>query len=194
MKFGTSFDIAANVILHDNLGAVRDDRSADTSIAFEHSQHDSLTSFLIFLLKANSPALVHIANLPADEGFIDFDLAVKHSAGQFILHGEPNSVPHEPRGFLSDAKSSMELPGAIPVLAIGNHPGCGEPLVQRDRRVLKDCPNLHGELPPGMLGRALPAPMLRLIMHLGATAGRADNAVRPTTRNKIVNAVLRVGK
>src|SRR6266404_7006568 len=48
-------------------------------------------------------SLVHVAGLTADESFIHFDVA-SEIANRSILDSQPDTVKHEPRGLLSDAK------------------------------------------------------------------------------------------
>ena len=100
--------------------------------------------------------MVHIANLAANEGFIDFDFAVQLAAIETILHGQSDTLEHEPCSLLTHSDSAMEFLGTKPVLAIGKLPHGEQPLVQADCRVLKDGPDLDGELSLGMPSFALP--------------------------------------
>jgi hypothetical protein len=56
--------------------------------------------------------------LSADKGFINLHLTTQFSASEIALPGEPSTLQHEPRCFLSDAHSAMDLPGGNAVLAI----------------------------------------------------------------------------
>jgi len=51
-----------------------------------------------------------------------------------------------PSGFLSDANRPCQLATADTILSIGDCPHGNEPLVQAERRILKDRPDLDGEL------------------------------------------------
>src|SRR5207249_5718842 len=64
------------------------------------------------------------------------------------LHREPDAVKHEPAGFLCDTERPRQLVGADAVLAVGEHPQRGQPLVEPDGAILEDRPELHRELPP----------------------------------------------
>ena len=59
---------------------------------------------------------VHVAGLAADESFINFDFASQAFRQCRVLHRKANPVKHEPRGFLGDADSAVNLPGANPIL------------------------------------------------------------------------------
>jgi hypothetical protein len=137
---------------------------------------------------------VHVPGLATNECFVHFNLTVQVAARKLVLHGKADSMTHEPSCLLSHTDSAVKLPGAIAVLTVGNHPGSREPFVQSDRRVLKDRPNLDGELPLGVLGRTLPAPMLRLVMHFSIAATRARYTIWPSPRDQVVNAVLWIGE
>ena len=96
-----------------------------------------------------------LPRLAADVGLVDLDLA-----GDLVeapgLHGEPDAVQHEPCRLLRDAERAAEFVGADPVLAVGDEPDGGEPLVEAERRVLEDRPDLDGVLL--LAGLALPEP------------------------------------
>ena len=120
--------------------------------------------------------LVHEASGPADEGFIDFDFAFQF-AERHRLHGEPDAVQHEPRGLLGHAEPACQFVGADAVLAIGEHPEGGEPLVEPNGRVLKDRPELDGELLLAAL--ALPDAASREEGDFLGLAQRAGRAIGP---------------
>src|SRR5438067_1229290 len=65
---------------------------------------------------------------------------------------------HEPSGFLRNAEIASNLIRADPVFAVANHPHGHEPLVERERRILKDRVDLDGKLLPALF--TLP-PLLR---------------------------------
>jgi hypothetical protein len=116
-----------------------------------------------------APSLVHVASTTTDEGFIYFDLT-GHRLETTFLHSQPDSVIHKPCGLLSDAERTGHLIGRDPVLAVDHHPQGGQPLVQAERRVLEDRPDLDGELFFASL--ALPqAPSAEEGMLTGATTG-----------------------
>src|ERR1035441_9327236 len=81
---------------------------------------------------------VHIARLAADEGPVTIHLASQLATVGFILHGKPDSMEHEPRGFLGHIQGAMELPGGDAVTVGGDQPHCRKPLVQADWRGFAD--------------------------------------------------------
>jgi hypothetical protein len=136
---------------------------------------------------------VHVAGLPTDEGFVRFDLA-----GEFVdgshTQSMTDSVIHEPRGFLSDADSAVNLVGTHAVPAIHNLPHCGKPFIQTKRGVLKNSPGLRGELPVVVAAPTLPAVVLLHEGDLLASAPRAGDAVRPAPRYNVLTAIDGIGK
>src|SRR6185503_18178306 len=105
------------------------------------------------------------------------------------LHSKANSVDHEPRRFLRDTERPVNVVRANAVFAIDDHPNGSQPLVQTERRILEDGADFNGEL--SLLVRALALPLVLLLQkrHVFASAGRAFNAVRPSARGKIIQAI-----
>jgi hypothetical protein len=106
--------------------------------------------------------------------------------------GHADTVKHEPSGFLSDIDSAGKLPRTNAVLAISQEPHSRKPLVQTERGVFKDRPDLHGELALRVVSAALPTQALLLKGDFGASAGRANYTVRPTARNKVRQTIGRL--
>lgn len=177
---------------------------ADRSSDLQDIRHFIATAFenphdcgLVFAASgSNSPLvlfLVHIARLAADESLVHFDFAtgttqLDERAG---LHRKANPVQHEPCGLLGDAKSAGHFVGTDSVFAIGNHPNSDKPLVQRQRRILKDSPDFDRELPFGVDALALP---LALILEehgvLAATSGADHDAIWPAQLDHELEAVI----
>ena len=139
-----------------------------------------------------SLVLVHAARLATDESLIDFYLASQFAAP--ALHCQPDAMQHEPSGFLSYADGAVNLPRANPVLAIGNHPDSRKPLVQSERRVLKDSSDLYAELEFRMASFALPETARGYEGNLFASASRARDAIGPSARHQIVQAIVGIGE
>jgi hypothetical protein len=99
--------------------------------------------------------VVHEAGLAAHVGLVSLALAreLVEAAG---LHGEANPLQHEPRGLLGHADRAADLVGADAVLRVHQHPRDREPLVEADRRILEDGPDLHGELALALAASAPP--------------------------------------
>jgi len=91
---------------------------------------------------------VHVPGLAADEGFIHFDFGSRPAKfhERAFLQGQPDSLEHEPRGFLRDAEAPVNLVGTDAVLAVHQHPDGRKPLVQAERRVLEDSAGLERKL------------------------------------------------
>src|ERR1039458_378365 len=96
-----------------------------------------------------------------------------------------DAVIHEPRRFLRDADGAMDFVGTHAVLAVHYLPHRHEPLVQAERRILKDGAGLCGELASIVARAALPAVVLLKERHVGASASRALNALRPAARYNV---------
>lgn len=157
------------------------------------AEHDALIAKYTVFLSANPAALVHIANLTADETFIDLDFAVEIASGKVILQCQAYATQHKPCGFLGDAEIAANFETADAVLAVGKQPNGREPLVQTERRVFKDSSKFDGELPFFVFDRAHPNLTLRVVVRvLSATGGAYDNTVRPAPRYQVFQAIVGV--
>ena len=134
---------------------------------------------------------VHVARFAADESLINFDVAGE-LARVLILKREADTLKHEPRGLLSDLEAAMNLPRANAVLGVREEPHSAEPLVEADRRVLKDRSNLDAELCARMPSLALPHAARWHKANFVRAAVRAYNAVRPAAGDYIGKAIVRV--
>jgi hypothetical protein len=160
---------------------------------------DALNSDFVLRASFGNPALalvrVHEAGGPTNESFVYLyflAFAAELDSGA-SLHREANPMQHEPCGLLCDAKSAANLVRTDAVLTIRNHPNSDEPLVERQRRILKDSPDLGGELPFGVDALALPLPLILEEHHiLAATSGAGDFAIRPAQLDHEVEAVIGV--
>lgn len=104
-------------------------------------------------------------------------------------------VAHKPCGFLSNSQAAHDFVTADAVLATGNRPHCWKPLIQTERRILEDSPNLFRELTLGMLDGTLPNLTLRDVARvLSATTRTCNDAIRPTMRNQVIQAVISIGE
>lgn len=134
-------------------------------------------------------ALVHIPCLAADVGFVRFDLAGQFAAG-LTLQAQADAVHHMPRALLSDSQRAVDLPRGNAVLHTGLHPDRYKPLVQTERRVFHDGSDLRAELGLRMPRLALPHATRCNKANIRRSASRADNAIRPATRNQIADAIV----
>jgi|ERR1700687_1132377 len=177
--------------------AIRNDHSADFAATFQNAEDRSL----VFSASLSNPATmflaVHVSRSPADESFIYFNFATVAAdfENRAVLHCKPNTVKHEPRRLLGDAKSAANFIRTDSVLAIRNHPNSDKPLVERERRILKDSPDLGRELPLGMDTLALPLALILEEYNVITSAGGADHdAIRPADFHHKVEAVVGVRK
>lgn len=115
------------------------------AVALKQTHNRDLCAHASAFDNALALADVHVARLAADVGLIYLDFAV-HLAEAFSLHGKTDTVKHEPRGLLSDAKRARQLVRRNAVLAVRKHPDRRKPLVQTKRRVLEDRSDLNGIL------------------------------------------------
>jgi len=132
--------------------------------------------------------------LAADESLVRFD-APAQSGQRPVLHRQPDTVQHEPAGFLRHAERPRDFVGADAVLIVDEHPDGREPLVQTDGRIFEDSPDLDRELLPGVLCVALPSAIRRQERDVLAPAGRAgDTTVRPSERRQEAQAHVGVSE
>src|ERR1017187_8071955 len=103
-------DMLFNACLKFRLAAIVNRHGANCPSALHHSECDSFIGHAVpIFLCAALAFLVHIAGLPADEGFIAFNLSPEFSAEVLILHSKANPVQQEPCRLLGDPYSAMEF-------------------------------------------------------------------------------------
>src|ERR1017187_1847646 len=141
-----SFHMLADFGLQCSPLAARYDDSANRSTTLQHS-HDG---GLIFAAGSGDAALalahMHVAALATDESFVGLDFAAQLASKELILHGETDAVEHEPCCLLRDLHVAGDLVAADPILAIGEEPGRGQPLVETDGGILHHGSNLDRKL------------------------------------------------
>ncbi len=190
------FDVSANLGLQVMLAPSRNHHCADFAATFQNTDDRSF----VFGASLSNPAAVfvavHVSRCAADEGFVYLNFASVPAEFQnrTILHCKTDAVKHEPCGFLSDAESASNFIGTDAVLAVGNHPNCDKPFVERERGILKDGSHFRAELFSRMFVLAFPQAPSSDEAHFFGGTGRADNASRPATLNHEVEAVVGVCK
>jgi len=140
------------------------DECPDVSTPFDDPLDGSLID--------RSPALdlllslfgVHVFRTSANKCFVRFDFA-SHLPKVIGFHRQANPMQHEPSGLLSDAQCPAKLVGTDSVLAVCDRPDGHEPLVETERAILEDCPDLVREL-------ALASP--RIALQLRSTFDRCN--------------------
>lgn len=99
-------------------------------------------------------------------------------------------MKHKPCRLLGNAHIAGDLVRANTVLAVCEHPRSGEPLVQRDRAILKNRTDLNGELAFRVMAPALPSAPIRVEADLLRSATGTGHAVRPTADSEVIDAVV----
>jgi hypothetical protein len=188
--------VLPNFSMHGGLAAIAGNRCANFSTAFQEADYKGFITSTSPLNLALSDILVHVPRKAADESFVYlnnlFTAADFHK--RTALHSKSDSVEHEPCGFLSDANSPTELIRTYSILTVGQHPNGSQPLVEGDRRILKDSPDLDAELPFGVDALALPFLLILKESRIGATTGRAHDAFRPAQTNHVTERVIGISK
>jgi hypothetical protein len=125
----------------------------------------------------NPLVFVHVLGFSTDVCLVNFDRA-RHLCERLRKHCFTNAVEHEPRRLLRDKKRPSQFVTRNTVLAIGDQPHGGEPLVETDRGILKDGTDLDRELLFATL--APPNTAVFIERHMPVTASRARNrTIRP---------------
>src|ERR1700722_6035833 len=146
------------------------------------------------LLESNPACAVHVLDLPADEGFVYFDLAAipAHLQEQSLgFQGSAETVKHEPCRLLSDSQSAVNLHAGDAILAVAEHPKSGHPLIHAQRRILEDRSDLERELLIASTAEPDAASLDEVVL-VGITARTHNLATGPTKLHGVVETPLRV--
>ena len=195
IKRGFGGNVIPNVRLDGVLADIRNERGSDFAAALKDADN---SGFVLRHVPSDIPsplAQMHIPGLAADKGFIHFDFlfAAAQLHKRVGLHGEPDTVEHEPCGLLSDSERARDFIGANPVFAVGQQPHGNHPLVHPERRILEDSPDFDGELL--LAPFAEPDSPRRDKRVRGVAASRArNNTIMPAEPHGIVKRLLRVAK
>ena len=173
------------------LPACGNDRRADTSLTLQHSHNDHL-AFGTTATNALFPfAGVHVASFSANEGFVSFNLSAEQNACA-LLHRPADTLEHEPCGFLRYLHVAGDLVGTDAILAVRNQPDSRQPLIQADRRVFKDGPDLDGELLAALPVLTFPDSSAFQESNGFRIAVMAGDAIGPTNRDQVAESVVSV--
>src|SRR6266576_3846766 len=156
--------------------------------ALQHPEHGNLVHAASPTHNALLLAEVHEPRRATEEAFVRLYVTA-HLAEGAALHGQANPMEHEPCSFLCDFEATRQFVGADAVLAVGQHPDRGHPLVESERAILEDRPQLRGELPPAVPA-LVDAPSLEEHWVL-RIAGGTEHAMRPAQADK--ESVAHVG-
>src|SRR5437762_9236862 len=155
--------ILSNVLMNDLLQLVTfpalDNLSANLTATLQDANDHCFVGHTNF---AFTFILVNVPSMSANESLIYFDptFSAKLPRKGTLLQSNTNAVHHEPCRLLSNADGTMYFIGTHPILAIAEHPNSGKPLIQTERRILKDGSNLGRELTLGVHALALPLPLI----------------------------------
>jgi hypothetical protein len=193
LERGASLNMLSDFTLQHGLLPVGYDGGANLATTLKNADYSNF----VFGSSASDTALalgdVHVTGLAADEGFVYFNSATI-GAPEFhhgtVLHGLADAVKHEPCGLLSNAKSTGQFARANAILGTTNYPDGGEPLIQSERRVLKDGSHLGSELPFDMGALALPFLLTRQPSNINATTGGASDPIGPAVSDHVSDAVI----
>jgi len=187
------FDVLTDHSLHICALTVRDNFSADLAATLKDSDNDCLSTWAT-LHNFRPLALVHEPGLTADERFIHFDVPGQFSLKASGLHCFANAMHHEPCRLLGNSDGPVNLIRRNSVLCRRNDPNRSKPLVQAQRRVLKNRARLCGELPFRMMAPTLPLVLIFEERHVSATTDGTDNTIRPEMLDHVIQAVVLVSK
>jgi hypothetical protein len=188
----TLMDVLLDCWLNGGLLPVGKNHGTNLTPTFNDAECHSLIATAGSGNPASANVFVHVAGFATDEALINLDLTATTTdlEERAVLHRKADAVEHEPCSLLSDAKGAGNLTRANAVLCSSNHPDGGKPLLQSQRRILKDGSYLGRELTFAVSALALPFTLSPQEGHIGASAGRADNAVWPAMRNHVLKAVI----
>ena len=185
---GAGFDVFNDLALYGLRGQVVDLHRADVAAALHHAEHGGLA-------RPVSPGVlalpfVLVALFPADESFVDLDLAAERPIERFGLRGFAKPARHKPRGLLSDPHVAGELRAGDPLFVAGDQPDCNEPLFERQLGILKDRPDLDGEPLPALA--ALVRFVVPEVVDFRSAAVWAERPISPADRSEMPDTGLLV--
>jgi len=192
----TGLDMLPYLGLQDGLATARDDARTNLPAALKNAHDGNLVFGASSGDAAVTDAHMHVSRLAADKGFICFYFAATPAdlEQRAVLHGETDAMEHEPCRLLSDAQSAGQLAGRNAILAVGDNPDGGKPLLKSKGRIFEDGAHLGGELASRVRTLALPLVLLRKEGYIVPPASRADDAVLPPMRHHVLAAVDRIGE
>lgn len=128
------------------------------------------------------------ALLAAHVRFVNLHGALEQVFERAFIHGIPDAVAHEPRGFVGDSKHPVDLMGAYRLLAGAHDKHAHQPSADLHMAGLENGALGNGELLAALLVAALANTLLRLAttgflalnpVALTAAEGASRNAIRP---------------
>src|SRR5713101_8184603 len=195
IDLGTFFDASVDMTVQGFTNKIFNDRSFNFTSALQHSHDYSFPDRAVLLKStANLFGLVHVPRFAADESFVNFNFTIQ-LAERFILQGKPDTMQHEPCGFLRYVYVACDFIAANSILAVSEHPSCGQPFIKTDWTIFHDGSKLDAELPLRVHGHALPETASREKVNLFTPTRRANhNTIGPALFGQIRKAVVRIAK
>lgn len=111
----------------------------------------------------------------------------------FRLSCQTKTLQKKPRGFLGDPQNPVNFHARNAAVAVGQHPNCGKPLVQRNRRIFEDGFCTRAELLAANPAFENPARGHVTTNRSPLTIG-TFNALRPAQVRQIPNTEVRILK
>ena len=171
---------------------VADNSSNHATATLQHALNNRLPHRATAFDAGGPCELVHVLGLAANESFVSLASA-GHLQERTVLHRQADAVKHVPSRLLSDPKVSGEFVTADAVLAIRGTPHSDEPLVQAERGILENRPDLVTEL---LSAVASPASQhssgLQFTDVVATTFGAGDLAFRPLDLFHVLVAEINV--
>jgi len=141
-------------------------------------------------------ALMPVLRVAANKGLIYFNRGIRATKRAIIsvgFHRLAYPMKHEPSRLLRDADRPRNLIAGDAIPAISEHPDDHHPLIQSDRAILEDRPNLQAELLLAAI--ALPnAARLDKGVTLGTTARARNQTARPTIVERKLKGTVFIGE
>jgi len=188
------FDVLHDFGLQGSSLAICYDGGADFTTTLKQSENGGL----VFGASASDSSSVlfgvHVSCFSADESFVCLDFLVLPAElpERDGFHSETNAVHHKPRRLLCDSDGASNLVRTDSVFAVGEHPHRGEPLVERDWRVLENGSDFRGELSLRVDALALPLALIGEEYDILAPAGGAFHSTRPAQLDHVGQRVVRI--
>src|SRR5665213_226505 len=184
---------ARDVLRHDprEIGTVdlRDMEGANASAALNQRKDRRLTARRAFALFGYALVPVLVLFFSADIGFVNlYRMAFAADRRRAVaIHGFPDTVPEEPRGFHAALEHPLNLAGGDSLLASAHQVDHLQPQVQRQMGRLENGPMTHGKGLATLvaLAKAGAGGLARQLADLGrvsVAAMGARRAVRPQVR------------
>src|SRR5688572_5880722 len=134
---------------------------------------------------------MHVTSETTDKSFVNFNRPHELVKGSG-LHGLADTMQEKPCRFLSDAKRTVDLVRANPILRVDDQPNGRQPLIETDRRVFHDSSELHTKMLLTAFANPDAASLNKRVLRRFAT--RTGDTIRPTDRNHATERGIRIGK